>query len=166
MNHASLESLVVPVLPASGLPIDFSEVVSALQQGTVDGMKSGLSVFTSIKIYDVVKYATTTHEAMIPEVMMVSKPWFDRQPDDVKKIIVEESAAMERHLFDWTSKAQVDAAKTWKEKGGELIALSEVDRKEMMRRLAQVADTVLAEKADDKKMFDLLKQAVERTRGR
>lgn len=73
---------------------------------------------------------------------------------------------MERHLFDWTSKAQVDAAKTWKEKGGELIALSEVDRKEMMRRLAQVADTVLAEKADDKKMFDLLKQAVERTRGR
>jgi TRAP-type C4-dicarboxylate transport system substrate-binding protein len=163
---AKLEREAVARLGATAVPIDFSEVVSALQQGTVDGMKSGLSVFTSIKIYDVVKYATTTHEAMIPEVMMVSKPWFDRQPDDIKKIIVEESAAMERHLFDWTSKAQVDATKTWKEKGGELIALSEVDRKEMMQRLAQVADTVLAEKADDKKMFDLLKQAVERTRGK
>ena len=80
--------------------------------------------------------------------------------------MVEEAAAMERHLFDWTSKAQVDAAKTWKEKGGELIALSDIDRNEMMQRLAQVAEGVLGEKADDKKMFDMLKQAVERTRGK
>jgi TRAP-type C4-dicarboxylate transport system substrate-binding protein len=121
-------------------------------------------VFTAIKIYDVVKYVTTTHEAMIPEVMMVSKSWFDKQPDDIKKIIVEEAAGMERHLFEWTSKAQVDAAKIWKEKGGELITLPDADRKEMMQRLAQVADSVLGEKADDKKMFELLKQAVERTR--
>jgi TRAP-type C4-dicarboxylate transport system substrate-binding protein len=163
---AKLEREAVGRLGATAVPIDFSEVVSALQQGTVDGMKSGLSVFTAIKIYDVVKYATTTHEAMIPEVMMVSKAWFDRQPNDIKKIIVEEAAAMERHLFDWTSKAQVDAAKTWKEKGGELIALSDTDRNEMMQRLAQVAEGVLGEKADDKKMFDMLKQAVERTRGK
>jgi TRAP-type C4-dicarboxylate transport system substrate-binding protein len=163
---AKLEREAVGRLGATAVPIDFSEVVSALQQGTVDGMKSGLSVFTAIKIYDVVKYATTTQEAMIPEVMMVSKAWFDRQPDDIRKSMVEEAAGMERHLFDWTSKAQVDAAKTWKEKGGELIALSDTDRNEMMQRLAQVAEGVLGEKADDKKMFDMLKQAVERTRGK
>ena len=160
---AKLERESVGRLGATAVPIDFSEVVSALQQGTVDGMKSGLSVFTSIKIYDVVKYATTTHEAMIPEVMMVSKSWFDRQPDEIKKIIVEEATGMERHLFEWTSKAQIDAERIWKEKGGELIALSDADRKEMKGRLAQVADSVLGEKADDKKMFDLLKQSVERT---
>ena len=161
---AKLERELVGRLGATAVPIDFSEVVSALQQGTVDGMKSGLSVFTSIKIYDVVKYATTTYEAMIPEVMMVSKSWFDRQPDEIKKIIVEEAAGMERHLFEWTSNAQIDAARIWKEKGGELIALSDADRKEMMQRLSQVADSVLGEKTDDKKMFDLLKQSVERTR--
>jgi TRAP-type C4-dicarboxylate transport system substrate-binding protein len=161
---AKLEREAVNRLGATAVPIDFSEVVSALQQGTVDGMKSGLSVFTALKIYDVVKYATTTHEATIPEVMMVSKSWFDSQPGEIRKVIVEEAAGMERHLFEWTSKAQFDAEKTWKEKGGELIALSEADRQEMMRRLAQVADSVLGEKAEDKKMFELLKQAVERTR--
>ena len=151
-------------LGATAVPIDFSEVVSALQQGTVDGIRTGLSVFTSLKLHDVVKYATTTHEAMIPEVMMVSKAWFDRQPEDIRKIIVEEAAAMERHLFDWTSRQQVEAAKTWKEKGGELIALPEVDRKEMMQRLAKVAESVLGEKEQDRQMFELLKQSVQRTR--
>ena len=42
--------------------------------------------------------------------------------------------------------------------------MSDADRKEMMQRLSQVADFVLGEKTDDKKMFDLLKQSVERTR--
>ncbi len=161
---AKLERESVGRLGGTAVPIDFSEVVSALQQGTVDGMKSGLSVFTSLKIYDVVKYATATHEAMIPEVMMVSKSWFDRQPDDIKKIVIEEAKAMERHLFDWTNQAQIDAEKIWKEKGGELITLAPADRKEMMERLAKVADDVLGERAEDKKMFELLKQAVQRTR--
>ncbi|MGE3924640.1 MAG: TRAP transporter substrate-binding protein [Lautropia sp.] len=161
-----LERESIGRLGATAVPIDFSEVVSALQQGTVDGMRTGLSVFTSIKVYDVVKYATTTHEAMIPEVMMVSKTWFDRQPDDIKKIIVEEAAGMERHLFDWTSRQQIEAEKIWTEKGGEIIRLSEADRKEMMQQLAQVAEQVLGEKPTDRKMFEILKQAVERTRGK
>jgi C4-dicarboxylate-binding protein DctP len=161
---ARLERESVNKLGATAVPIDFSEVVSALQQGTVDGMKSGLSVFTALKIYDVVKYATETHEAMIPEVMMVSKLWLDRQPEEIRKIIVEEGKGMERHLFEWTKQAQIDAQATWKEKGGELITLSESNRREMMQRLAKVADDVLGEKADDKKMFEMLKQAVARTR--
>ena len=163
---SKLERESVGRLGATAVPIDFSEVVSALQQGTVDGMRTGLSVFTSIKIYEVVKYATTTHEAMIPEVMMVSKAWFDRQPDDIKKIIVEEAAGMERHLLDWTSRQQIEADKIWKEKGGEIIELPEADRKEMMQQLAQVAEQVLGEKPADKKMFEMLKQAAERARGK
>jgi C4-dicarboxylate-binding protein DctP len=163
---SKLERESVGKLGATAVPIDFSEVVSALQQGTVDGMRTGLSVFTSMKVYEVVNYVTTTHEAMIPEVMMVSKAWFDRQPDDIKQIIVEEAAGMERHLFDWTSRQQVEAEKIWKEKGGEIIQLPEADRKEMMQQLAQVAEQVLSEKPTDKQMFEMLKQAVERARGK
>lgn len=163
---AKLERESVARLGATGVPVDFSEVFSALQQGTVDGIRTGMSVFTSLKIYDVVKYVTLTQEAVIPEVMMVSKIWFDRQPDDIKKILVEEGAAMERHLADFTNKAQADAQRIWKEKGGELISLPEADRKEMMQRLAKVADSVLTEKPQDKKMFELLKAAVERSRAK
>ena len=163
---AKLERESVAKLGATGVPVDFSEVVSALQQGTVDGMRTGMSVFTSLKIYDVVKYVTLTHEAIIPEVMMVSKVWFDRQPEDIKKIIVEEGAAMERHLADYTNKAQSDAEAIWKEKGGELISLPDADRREMMQRLAKVADAVLTEKPQDKKMYELLKASVERSRAK
>jgi C4-dicarboxylate-binding protein DctP len=159
-----MERESVEKLGATAVPIDFSEVVSALQQGTIDGMKTGMSAFTALKIYDVVKYVTETNEAIIPEVLMISKMWFDRQPEDIKGILVEEGRAIERELFDWTMALQVEAHKTWKEHGGEIFQLSPEDRKEMRTRLAAVADDVLKVKPEDQKMFDLLKKTVERTR--
>ncbi len=143
-------------LGATAVPIDFSEVTPALQQGTIDGMKSGMSVFTSIKIYDIVKYVTETHEAVIPEVMMVSKKWFDSQPADVQAILIEEGKALEPELNDFTFAAQIAARKQWQEKGGEVITLSAADRAEMMRRLAGVGHDVFADNPQQKQMFELL----------
>lgn len=150
-------------LGATAVPIDFSEVVPALQQGTIDGMKSGMSVFTSIKIYDIVKYVTETHEAVIPEVMMVSKKWFDSQPRDLQAILIEEGKALEPELNDFTSKAQTDARKQWQEKGGEVITLSGPDRAEMMRRLADTGRGVF-EQPQEKQMFDLLLKVTQANR--
>jgi TRAP-type C4-dicarboxylate transport system substrate-binding protein len=161
---AKMEREAVGRLGATAVPIDFSEVVSALQQGTIDGLKTGLSVFTSLKIYDVVKYVTETNEAMIPEVMMISKVWFDRQPEEIKKILIEEARAGERELFEWTNQAQVDARRIWQEKGGEIFTLKPEEQKEMMARMAKVADEVLGEKRQDREMFDLLKEALDRAR--
>lgn len=151
-------------LGATAVPIDFSEVVPALQQGTVDGMKSGMSAFTAIKVYDVVKYATLTHEAIIPEVMMVSKSWFDRLPPDLQAILVEEGKAIEPGLYEYTVREQEKAKKIWRQNGGELIELSPAERARMMKQLSTVAGAVLGNEPKVSKMYQLLVRIADKHR--
>lgn len=153
---SEMERKVTGELGAVAVPMDFSEVVPALQQGTIDGVKTGMSVFTSLKLYDIVKYVTETHEAIIPEVMMVSKRWFDSQPADIQTMLLEEGKALEPELNEWTYKAQSDARNIWKSKGGEVITLSAADKTEMTRRLATVANEVYKDHPAEKKLYDLL----------
>jgi tripartite ATP-independent transporter DctP family solute receptor len=159
---SEMERAATNALGATAVPIDFSEVVPALERGTVDGMKSGLSAFTAIKVYDVVKYVTLTHEAIIPEVMMVSKVWYERLPKDLQQVLREEGAAMEPGLLKYTIQAQEQARQIWKDHGGELIEFSPQDHAMMMEKLSGVADKVFADKPQLRDIYALLVQTTKK----
>ncbi|MET0963709.1 MAG: TRAP transporter substrate-binding protein [Noviherbaspirillum sp.] len=59
-------------------PMAFSEVFTALQQGTVDGQENPLSVITSAKFDQVQKYLTLTGHVYSPALFLMSKPAFDK----------------------------------------------------------------------------------------
>ena len=127
-------------------------------------MKSGLSAFTTIKVYDVVKYVTLTHEAIIPEVMMVSKVWFNKLPKKTQQILIEEGKAIQPELLKFTLKAQQDARKIWKQHGGELIELSVEDRAKMMKMLSNVAEKVFSGKPQLRGIYELLVKTAAKNR--
>jgi len=133
---SKMEREAVDRLGATAVPMDFSEVVAALQQGTIDGIKTGLSVFTSLKLYDVVKYVTLSGDEVIPEVIMISKQWYDGLPSDIQTALVKEGRALEPELFDYTVAAQTEARKIWEAKGGEIIELPKSDHDTMMKELS------------------------------
>lgn len=153
---SEMERQVTGQLGAVAVPIDFSEIVPSLQQGTIDGVKTGIAVFTSLKLYEIVKYVTDTHEAIIPEVMMVSKRWFDAQPKDIQQIMVEEGKALEPELNAWALKSQNEAAGVWKEHGGEIFKLSAEDQADLAQRLTRVAGEVYQSRPAEKEFYELL----------
>ena len=59
-------------------PMAFSEVFTALQQGTVDGQENPLSVITSAKFEQVQKYLTLTGHVYSPCVFLMNKSSFDK----------------------------------------------------------------------------------------
>jgi tripartite ATP-independent transporter DctP family solute receptor len=59
-------------------PMAFSEVFTALQQGTVDGQENPLSVITSAKFDQVQKYLTLTGHVYSPCVFLMTKGAFDK----------------------------------------------------------------------------------------
>jgi tripartite ATP-independent transporter DctP family solute receptor len=59
-------------------PMAFSEVFTALQQGTVDGQENPLSVITSAKFDQVQKYLTLTGHVYSPGVFLMNKEAFDK----------------------------------------------------------------------------------------
>ena len=58
-------------------PMAFTEVFTALQQGTVDGQENPLSVITSAKLDQVQKYLTLTGHVYSPAVILMNKAKWD-----------------------------------------------------------------------------------------
>jgi len=59
-------------------PMAFTEVFTALQQGTVDGQENPLSVITSAKLDQVQKYLTLTGHVYSPALILMSKAQWDK----------------------------------------------------------------------------------------
>jgi tripartite ATP-independent transporter DctP family solute receptor len=59
-------------------PMAFTEVFTALQQGTVDGQENPLSVISSAKFEQVQKYMTLTGHVYSPAVILMGKAQFDK----------------------------------------------------------------------------------------
>lgn len=70
-------------------PIAFTELYSALQQGTVDGAESPLALMYAQKFQEVQKYLTLSGHLYSPWPVMVNKKFFDELPEDLQKVVQE-----------------------------------------------------------------------------
>lgn len=86
---------------ANATPIAFTELYSALQQGTVDGAESPLALMYAQKFQEVQKYLTLSGHLYSPWPVLMNKAFFDELPADLQKAVedaVEETKAHNRQL--------------------------------------------------------------------
>lgn len=88
-------------------PMEFSEVYTALQQGTIDGMDNPPDVIFKMKHHEVARYFTITEHNAFVSNLIVSKSWFDKLPKDLQ-------AAVERAGKEAIAFADDDYTKTQK----------------------------------------------------
>lgn len=74
------------VLPT---PMAFTEVFTALQQGTVDGQENPLSVITAAKLDQVQKYLSLTGHVYSPAVFLMNKAQWDKLSDADKQAFLD-----------------------------------------------------------------------------
>ncbi|MGH7313028.1 MAG: TRAP transporter substrate-binding protein [Candidatus Rokuibacteriota bacterium] len=159
-----MQTLAVARLGATAAPMPLSEVFPALQRGAIDGNRTGITIFTTFKYYDILKTVTETHDAMVTAIALVSKLWYDKLPPDLQKILVEEGRAVEEECLDWTVAFNNKARQTWLEKGGELIKLPPADQAELIKRLSTVGDEVVTTQPRVKEVYDLMVQTAKAKR--
>ncbi|MBI2961537.1 MAG: TRAP transporter substrate-binding protein [Betaproteobacteria bacterium] len=70
-------------------PMQFSELYSALQQGTLDGMEGPPDVLYRMKMHEVAKYYTVTEHFVVISNVIVSKKWFDGLPKDLQGVVTK-----------------------------------------------------------------------------
>ena len=70
-------------------PMAFTEVYTALQQGTVDGQENPLSVIEAAKLDQVQKYLTLTGHVYSPALILMSKAQWDKLSDADKQAFHE-----------------------------------------------------------------------------
>ncbi len=74
-------------LGANAVPMAFPELYSALETKTVDGQENPYATVEASKFYEVQKYFSNTRHIYNPQLIMVSKKFWDKLSPDEKKIL-------------------------------------------------------------------------------
>ncbi|HXP94409.1 MAG TPA: TRAP transporter substrate-binding protein [Candidatus Binatia bacterium] len=98
-------------LGGNGVPMGYDQVFSALQTGVVDGAENNAPSYVFDNHYTVAKFYTLTEHLIVPEMLVFSRPIWD-------KLSKSDQALIRRVARE----AQLDERKLWNEKEQEAYA--------------------------------------------
>lgn len=101
-------------LEANTVPMAWTETLTALQQGTIDGQENPVNVIYSFKLYETQKYLSMTRHTYAPAIFVMSKQKFDKFPEDIQKVVMEcaqEAAEYERKINAENEEKQIEELK-------------------------------------------------------
>jgi len=127
------------------VPIDLSELYNALQLGTVDAQENMLYRIQEMKYYEVQKYITISNHALMPEIIVVSKMWWDKIPQDIQKKMITTFREVAPEESKWIDEDDAKALKVFENHGNVIYKLTPAEWKEFQKLAPPVWDKVAAQ---------------------
>jgi TRAP-type C4-dicarboxylate transport system substrate-binding protein len=141
-----------------------SEAIQAIDSGAIDGARTGITIFTTFKYYDLVKTVTMADgDGMIYAMFYVGKNWFDRLPKDLQKMVADTAKALEPEMNQFTIDLNKKAEEEWKARGGEIIRITGRDQAEFEKRMRAGADEVAQKNPRIKDAYELMAERAKAT---
>ena len=159
VNATPLEREAMARLGATASPMPLNEVLPALQRNVIDGTRSGLSIFVTLKYQDISKVVTVTNDTMLVPLATASKVWFDKLPADLQKAVVDAGRAAQIRNQKFTLDFNAQMPKRWAEVGGELFVLPDAERQKLFAALKSVGDDVTKYDPPVKAFFERVRAA-------
>jgi TRAP-type C4-dicarboxylate transport system substrate-binding protein len=159
INGTELERQKMAKLGATGVGMPLSEVIPALDQGTVDGAISNLFVFVSFKMNDLLKVVTVTNDTFIISITVISKPWLDTLPPDLQKIVIDSGMAVQAKSQQWETDFAKKLEGDWTAVGGTVHTLPAEDLTQMKKLLDPVGDEATKDQPAVHDMLQMVRAA-------
>lgn len=108
-------------LGVNAVPMAWSEALTALQQGTIEGQENPINVLHSYKLWETQQYCTLTRHAYASAIITMSLDVFNGLPADVQDIFkaaAQEAAEYERQ---WVADNEATQLQALKDGGMEII---------------------------------------------
>ncbi|WP_312094032.1 TRAP transporter substrate-binding protein [Aminipila sp.] len=86
---SDLQMAIINSLGANATVVNYGELFTACQQGTVDGMMTSTGLFLSDRFYEVQKYLACTDALGLLHVPIVNTAWYESLPEDLKAVFDE-----------------------------------------------------------------------------
>jgi len=151
-------------LGATPVAMSLGDVLPGVQQGTIDGAISGITVFNAMHFQDAAKYVTEINQPAIFLMVETSKRWFDALPKDLQEIIDRDAAAESAAINPFAAGLWAKARKSWVDGGGELIGLPAEDQAAMMTTLSNVGEDIAKTRPQLYEAYKVVTAAAKRTR--
>ena len=150
-------------LGVTSVAMNLADMLTALQNGTIDGSGSGITIWVNYNLETVSKELLQTEDTLILAYCGMSKKWLDSMPADLRQAVVQASRSVAPDAFKGSDEFNTTLSKKWEAKGGVLNHLSEPEMKEFRDKLATVGETVTEGKTELRAFYDELKAASSKT---
>ncbi len=150
----------------TGVPMNFTEVVPAMQRGVVDACRSSIVAMTGLKFQTVAKFTTVSSGGYIPSATWYSKAWLNKLPADIRKMAMEIPGELEAEIAEAVRNKVAASHKIWKDAGVELIRFSDADQKRYLAKLRPLGEEILGKHKNPlvRELYGKLKIVAERHR--
>ena len=141
-------------LGASPVAMSLGEVLPAFQNGTIDGVYAGTTIFSALKYYDISKSLTLLPGTFIVMLGLINSDFLE-QLGPLAKTVHDEAHKADAAAAPWGEQDVANARATWEKNGGQTITLPDADAKQYLDIVVPTALKALS--ADAKADYDVLK---------
>ncbi|MBU2950966.1 TRAP transporter substrate-binding protein [Tamlana agarivorans] len=112
---------MVSALGGSPTPISWGELYTSLQQGVVDGAENNPPSFYLSRHYEVCKFYTLDEHTVLPDILLVGTPFWNRLSDQEKAWVQEAASRSVPYQRELWAKAETEALEEVKKNGVTII---------------------------------------------
>jgi tripartite ATP-independent transporter DctP family solute receptor len=105
----------------NAVPMAWTEALTALQQGTIQGQENPVNVIHAYKMWDSQKYVTMTRHAYAAAVITFSEEVFNKLPADVQEIFIQAAQEAAEYERAWVAENEAAQIADLKANGMEVI---------------------------------------------
>lgn len=151
-------------LGASPVSMPLGEVLSAMQNRTIDGVVAAATVFTAFKYYDLAKGMTALPGSFLIVPAMVNKAFLKSLGPELEAIVREEAFKAQRKIEKFGQEDVERAFAVWKTNAGEVIQLPAPEAKAYLDQVGSVLPAMMAPNPKLKEDYDALLAAAARAK--
>lgn len=147
------------VTAVGGIPTSMStaDVPLALQQKTINGMQSDVIFVNGNKLYQSAKYVTKLPNYETSNVFMVSKPFLDSLPQDLRQLVLDTVKEVnDKVMVDYIKNTMTKSYEMIKTNGGVVVEVSKDVLDQYNATAAPVGDAYLKKNPNMKSVYDEL----------
>lgn len=149
-------------LGANPTPLAFTEVYTALQQGTVDAQENLLELIYSQKFYEQQDYVVNTNHQIQPLFLVMNLDFYNHLPDDLRAVVDEGAAEYLKASRAYNEEMTETYTQTMVDYGCTFIDIEPDAFNEMYEATQSVRDDLAAQYPD---FYGEITSAIERTQG-
>lgn len=146
----------------SGVPVDPGEVYTALQQGMVDGVCSGIHFFHSMKLHEVAKYFSNTRHAVFVSPLIISNDWMKSLPADLQEAVIETAREVMPWGYEITKEFEGKALENMVNEGLIVVEASPEFLEEIWEASKVVHEKILQANPEWKGLYENIKAEIEK----
>jgi len=149
-------------LGAAPISMPLGEVLSAMQNRTIDGLIASATVFTAFKYYDLAKGLTSLPGSFLVVPVMANKAFLKSLGPDLEAMVRDEAFKAQQKVEKFGIEDTARTVDIWKKNGGESIVLPEAESKLYLDQVKSVLPGLLSANAAIKADYDALSAAAQR----